>query len=193
VQAEIKDNVLKHILQSVSFDGWSQDSLRHGAKKAGYDDHFSELIFPGGVKEVLDCYIMDLDRQMIAIALKERKSSARVKEMLVNRVKIIAQNKLLAAKTISFLALPWNLPQATKMLWRTVDLIWLHAGNDLSTDFNHYSKRGLLASIYSSAIMYMLSDQSDNLKDTFEFIDRKFIDVKFIGEKIGKFKEWVAG
>ena len=47
-------------------------------------------------------------------------------------------------------AFPINVPTALENLALMVDDMWYYAG-DRSTDFSWYTKRGLLATIYSSA------------------------------------------
>lgn len=46
-------------------------------------------------------------------------------------------------------AFPLNIPSALENLALLVDDIWYYAG-DRSTDFNWYTKRALLAALYSS-------------------------------------------
>jgi len=79
-------------------------------------------------------------------------------------------------RLLSFLALPPNAPLAARMTWRTCDHIW-HAAGDRAADFNHYTKRGLLAPVYTSTILYWLSDTSDGFADTWGYLDRRLADV----------------
>lgn len=188
MQAEIKLYTLKHLLEVVPLEGWSEAALTKGAQKAGYDPALAGLLFPAGVMEAVDFYLQNLDSQMLGIALSETRVSLRIKEMLVNRIKLLASNKPLTAKTVSYLALPWNIPKATRFIWRTVDHIWYEAGHDASTDYNYYTKRSLLASIYSSSIMHLLSDESKGCQDTIAFIDRRFLGVAEFNSMIGKVK-----
>ena len=48
--------------------------------------------------------------------------------------------------------MPHQAPLAAKALYRTVDAIW-HGIGDRSVDFNFYSKRALLAGVYSTTLM----------------------------------------
>ena len=47
----------------------------------------------------------------------------------------------------------------------TVDAIWYAAG-DSATDFNFYTKRGLLAAVYGATMLYWLDDRSPDCTDT---------------------------
>src|SRR3546814_12221494 len=65
----------------------------------------------------------------------------------------------------SLLALPQNLGKAAKYGWRTADRIWRLAG-DQATDFNHYSKRIILASVYAATLLVFLDDESEGERET---------------------------
>jgi ubiquinone biosynthesis protein COQ9 len=59
---------------------------------------------------------------------------------------------------------------------KTIDLIWYAAG-DTATDFNYYTKRGLLASVYGLTILYWLSDTSKGVSQTEAFLAQRLNDV----------------
>src|SRR3546814_16617611 len=54
--------------------------------------------------------------------------------------------------------------------------MWYAAG-DTATDWNFYSKRALLAAVYSSTLLYWLNDRSEGFVDTWGFLDRRIGDV----------------
>ena len=85
-------------------------------------------------------------------------------------------------------ALPGNAPGALRALWRTVDAMW-HAAGDTATDFNHYSKRGLLAGVYSSTLLYWLDDKSDGYAETWAFLDRRIADVLRVPRALGRLRD----
>ena len=78
--------------------------------------------------------------------------------------------KLVLKKNRRFLCTPVNFRLATKIVWESCDKIWRYAG-DNSTDFNHYSKRGLLTCVYTSAIIFYINDESDDFSKTDNYID----------------------
>ena len=63
-----------------------------------------------------------------------------------------------------------------RLLFDTVDTIW-HAAGDRSTDFNFYTKRGLLAGVYAATTLYWLDDRSDDAQATAAFLDRRLAEV----------------
>jgi ubiquinone biosynthesis protein COQ9 len=73
---------------------------------------------------------------------------------------------------LSLLSLPQNAPLAARLLYRTVDAIWYACG-DTATDYNYYTKRGLLAGVYAATLLYWLDDASEDFADTRGFLDRR--------------------
>ena len=69
----------------------------------------------------------------------------------------------------SYFAIPTNLLSGNESACRSCDLIWKYAG-DKSTDFNYYTKRGLLLPVYISAKAYYIADNSMDHEKTKEFI-----------------------
>lgn len=79
------------------------------------------------------------------------------------------------------MALPENIPYSVKHLAELVDEIWFLAG-DNSHDLNWYSKRMLLAAVYSSTELFMTTDTSENFELTREFLGRRIVDVGKVGK-----------
>ena len=61
-----------------------------------------------------------------------------------------------------------------------VDDIW-HACGDTATDYNWYTKRGLLAAVYAATELFMITDYSPGYADTWQSLDRRLKDVKRFG------------
>ena len=57
---------------------------------------------------------------------------------------------------------------ATVLLFKTVDQMWFLAG-DQSTDFNYYSKRAILSTIYSTTLIYWF--KNEDFEKTEFFLD----------------------
>ena len=56
--------------------------------------------------------------------------------------------------------------------------MWYAAG-DRSADWNHYTKRGILVSVYSATLLYWLADDGDENGDypeTWAFLERRIAD-----------------
>jgi ubiquinone biosynthesis protein COQ9 len=74
------------------------------------------------------------------------------------------------------MALPQNLPAASRIGWRSADRMWRLAG-DTATDFNHYTKRMTLSAVYLSTLVTFVNDDSEDYADTRAFLDRRIDNV----------------
>ena len=102
-------------------------------------------------------------REKVALAVK-------------TRLRLLIPTREAARKTATYLSLPHHIGKATHLLYQTVNEIWYYAG-DTSTDHNFYTKRGLLAWVYSSTFLYWLRDPSDGFENTWVFLDRRIEEV----------------
>jgi ubiquinone biosynthesis protein COQ9 len=73
-----------------------------------------------------------------------------------------------------------------------VDAVWFAAG-DMSADFSWYTKRGILAAVYTATLLYWLRDASDDNEDTLRFLDRRLEGVARIGKARKKLMERLGG
>ena len=110
-------------------------------------------------------------------------SDMRVRDKILisvkTRLQINSNYRNAIRRLTSYLILPTNSAVALRLTWKTSSEIWYAIG-DKSTDWNYYSKRGLLASIYSATVLFWLSDSPDDKGDfpgTWEFLDRRVQDV----------------
>ncbi len=58
---------------------------------------------------------------------------------------------------------------AAKLMYRSVDAMWRAVG-DSSTDFNFYTKRGILAGVYGATLLRWFNDSSEDETVTTEFL-----------------------
>jgi len=112
------------------------------------------------------------------------------------RLELFTDHREAVRRIMSFLALPGHKGEALRLTWDTVDAIWYAAG-DASHDFNYYTKRGLLAPVYGTTVLYWLSDESEGFADTWDYLDRRIGDVLKIPATRAKcekaFKETLGG
>ncbi len=91
-------------------------------------------------------------------------------------VDILKPHKEAARRAAAFLTLPPHATRGAMLLYRTVDAMWRAAG-DTSTDFNFYTKRAILAGVYSATLMRWFNDTSEDESETDEFLARRIDDV----------------
>lgn len=173
---ELRDRILEAMLLHVPFDGWSEQSLRAGAVDAGFPADDGLRAFPTGMLEVAEHFCEWGDRRMAAELAKRDLAALRVRERIAaavrTRLEVVADHREAVRRAIAFLALPRNGVAGATCTYRTVNAMWYAAG-DTATDFNFYTKRGLLASVYGATVLYWLADGSEGTADTWAFLDRR--------------------
>lgn len=176
----IRDEILLAALPHVPFDGWGQVALNRGAADAGHDMATARRLFQGGAAEMIAGHSRYADRVMLEELERRELDSMKVRERIITAVRIrLEQNSVhreAVRRGLSLLALPQNTVLATRLLYRTVDAMWYAAG-DTSTDYNFYSKRALLAGVYSTTLLYWLNDKSEGFDGTWVFLERRVADV----------------
>jgi ubiquinone biosynthesis protein COQ9 len=104
--------------------------------------------------------------------LATMKIRAKITALVEARLDLLGVDIEALRRALAALALPQNLPRATRLGWRAADAMW-HAAGDTATDFNHYSKRAILGTVYMATIMAMMDDESEGHADTRAFLGRR--------------------
>jgi ubiquinone biosynthesis protein COQ9 len=175
-----KDAVLMAVLPEVPFEGWSRAALRSGARHAGISEAEAMALFPRGAADLVAAFSDWADRRMLeALALKPlegMKTGEKVAAGVMARLDALGGHREAARRALSVLALPQNAPLGFRLLYNTVDAIWYAAG-DTATDWNFYTKRGLLAAVYAATQLYWFEDRSPDAEETRGFLMRRLQDV----------------
>ena len=179
-----RDAAIDAMLPFVAEQGWTASALRSGLVQAGADPDDAVLLFPGGVADMLETFCDLADRRMEQAALDECLGALRVSQRVRAVVAIrLRQNEPWREpirRALALMAWPPYAGLAARTLARTVDSMW-HAAGDTSADFSWYTKRGLLAAVYSTTLLFWLRDYSDDQQDTLAFLDRRLAGVARIG------------
>lgn len=186
---ETRDKLLAAALAHVPFDGWSGRALQAGAAEIGLEPALAANAFPGGPAELLEAFSTEIDRRMLVELegrdLKSLKHRQRIGTAVRARIELLAAEREAVRRGLSFLALPRNAALGVRCLYRTVDAIW-HAAGDTSTDYNFYTKRMLLAGVYSATLLFWLNDESEDFAATWAFLDRRLAEVVKLGGGLGR-------
>ena len=178
--AVLRDTVLAAALPHIPFDGWSMAALQRGARDAGLPVVDAERAFPGGGADAVEHHNRLADRRMLAaLAATDMEGlKLRAKVALAVRLRIDGAfaDRDAVRRGLALLALPQHAPLGARLLYRTVDAIWQAVG-DTATDWNFYSKRALLAGVYSSTLLYWLSDESPDRQASWDFLARRIAEV----------------
>jgi ubiquinone biosynthesis protein COQ9 len=177
---ELKAALAPRLGAHAAFDGWNEAALAMAAAELGVPADRARLAFPGGAAEMIDAWFDWVDKAMLEAFPPEKiaamKIRDRIRNLLLFRFQILAPHREALRRALSILALPRNAPKGAALAWRSADRIWRLAG-DTASDFNHYSKRGILIGVYASTTMIFLDDQSEDLADTRAFLDRRIEEV----------------
>ncbi len=182
-----RDAAILGMLPHVPFDGWTRRALRAGVRDAGLPADEADLLFPLGTVDMIETFCDLADRRMeeAAASLPETKLSARVRAVIALRLAQNRSYKEAIRRGLAVLAMPRNARAAAKCTARTVDAIW-HASGDRSADFSWYTKRAILATVYSATVLFWLRDTSEDDADTLAFLDRRLAGVGRIGRLRGR-------
>ena len=186
-----REEILTHALVHVVFDGWSWKALTAAGRELDIESFTLKRAFPKGPRDLVRYFCESADKSMLEELSHLDINFLSVRERIAKGVKIRLQqntkHKEATRKLLSYFALPKNIMIGAKSVYRTVDAIWYFAG-DNSTDFNFYTKRGLLIGIYTSTLLYWLDDQSEDCLKTWSFLDRRISEVMKIPSLTGSLK-----
>jgi ubiquinone biosynthesis protein COQ9 len=183
---EIKEALAPRLASHAAFDGWNDKAVEAAAFEFGIEKEVARLAFKGGAMALIDAWIAAVDtemaRRMPQEALDAMKIRQRITALIIARLEIAAPDREGQRRALAIMAMPQNIPAATRIGWRSADRMWRLAG-DTATDFNHYTKRATLSAVYASTLAVFVNDESDDFADTRAFLDRRIDNVMQI-EKI---------
>jgi len=191
----VRTAILEAALPHVPFDGWTQAVLQQAAKDAGFEPVMALRVFPGGPVEAIEFWSALADRRMLEELEQQDLLRLKVRERVATAIRVrltqTARDREAVRRALAVLALPLNAGRGPALVWRTVDAIWYAAG-DTATDFNYYTKRGLLAGVYGATVLYWLDDRSEDFKDTWAFLDRRIAEVMRVPQALGNIGKQLA-
>ncbi|MGE3475113.1 MAG: COQ9 family protein [Rhodospirillaceae bacterium] len=175
-----KDSVLRAALPNVPFDGWRMATLEAAAEKAGLGRVDAHRLFPGGAKDAVAHFRNLADRLMREDLARLDLAGMKIRERIAAGVRLHLERwtpyREAIRSALALSPLPPFAGDSLKGWYNTVDAIWRAAG-DKSTDYNFYTKRGLLAGVYASTLLFWLNDRSEGCAETWKFLDRRIQNV----------------
>lgn len=173
---ELRPLLAARIAAEAMFDGWSDAALVDAAEAAGVDPDVARLVFPGGAMDMIEAWIATVDAAMAASLPTDKlgvmKVRERIRALVAFRLEAMAGLEESLRRAHSVMAMPQNLRRALAIGWRSADLMWRLAG-DTATDYNHYTKRTILAGIYAATVAVFIDDDSEGKAATHAFLDRR--------------------
>jgi ubiquinone biosynthesis protein COQ9 len=173
---EIRLALAPAIAAAAAFDGWSDTAVAEAAQAAGVDPAVARLAYPGGAMDMIAAWIEGIDAAMAA-ALPAAEIAAlpireRIRTLVQFRLDAMAGCEEALRRAHAIMAMPGNAPRSLGIGWRSADLMWRQAG-DTASDYNHYTKRMILGSIYAATLAVFVDDQSEGKADTRAFLARR--------------------
>lgn len=189
-----REEILEAALKHVPFVGWTDGALWTAAADCDIDRATARRLFPGGGHGLLTLFCREADRRMNEALAARDLASMRIRDRIATAVRVRleqnAEHQEAIRMGLAHLALPQHAAEGTRWLYHTVDAMW-HAAGDTSTDYNFYTKRLLLAGVYTSTLVYWLDDRSENFTETWAFLDRRIENVMGIQKIRGRLEGMV--
>ena len=192
-----RSSIINSTIALIPFYGISDDTLLKACIDLNLKEDFCK--FQNGIYDVLNNINENLINFITTEFHKtENTDNLKIREKIQYAVELclkyytsLPNYKQLLKSTLS--ATPNHICFFANSLYKIVDHIWYLIG-DTSTDFNYYTKRATLATVYTSTILYFINDSSKNHDDTISFLKRRINNViqihkakSYIVNKIGKY------
>jgi ubiquinone biosynthesis protein COQ9 len=175
-----KAAVLKAALVHAAEDGFSERTLTRAGTDAGIGCEMMLHLFPEGPASLVAFYSertdAEMEKRLAGRNLADMKIRERITTAVLARFEVLKAHKEAARRAAVFLMMPANAALGVKLVYQTVDAMW-HAAGDTSTDFNFYTKRAILAGVYTSTLMRWFTDPTDDETETRAFLDARIANV----------------
>jgi ubiquinone biosynthesis protein COQ9 len=189
-----RDRLLEAALPHVVFDGWGMTALLAGAADIGFTEGQIHAVFVEPERDLVAHFPDWADRRMLARLSEMDLAAMKIRERITwavrARLEAMEGHEEAVRRLIAIKALPGNTAAALRDGYRTVDAIWRVAG-DQATDFNFYTKRGLLAAVLASTTLFWLDDASEGHAETWGFLDRRIAGIMKIPKAQARVSEFV--
>ena len=180
--------ILKFAKSIVAENGLTSKTLNNISKKYDLDIHEINLLFPNGKNDLLqfslDQLNIELENYCKKLDLIRLPVHKRIRKILLSKIYIMDKEKKFYKKIFLSLLIPKKNISLPIKLYKSVDQIWFIAG-DTSVDFNFYTKRLILAGIYSRVIFFFFNNNNQTLLE--DLLDSSLKRVSKIPELKTKF------
>jgi len=189
---QMREAVLAAALPHAAFDGFTDSLLQKAGGEAGVGKADLARLFENGALSLVEFFSThtdtEMEKRLAAMDLKAMKIRARIATAVTTRLAILKPHKEAARRAAAMLALPMHAALGAKLMYQTVDAMWRATG-DTSTDFNFYTKRGILAGVYGSTAVRWFNDTSEDEKPTDDFLAARIENVMQFEKFKAKAKE----
>ena len=164
------------IADAAAFDGWSKLAVNNAAAATLIDPDSAQFAFAGGAMAMIEAWVHSVDAAMAqalpAPQIAALKIRERIRTLVQFRLDAVAHQKEALRRALAVMAMPQNVGRALQLGWHSADVMWRLAG-DTATDYNHYTKRLTLGSIYAATLAVYVDDTSPDNEQTRAFLERR--------------------
>jgi ubiquinone biosynthesis protein COQ9 len=173
---ELRLQLAPLVAEAAIFDGWSDAALVSASEAAGVDPALARLAFSGGAIAMIEAWAASVDAKMEAAfdreVLAQMPIRERIRALVWFRLETVMGLEEALRRALAIQAMPQNIVRTAKLGWASADTMWRLAG-DTATDYNHYTKRAILAGVYGATLAAFVDDSSEGKADTRAFLDRR--------------------
>jgi len=173
---ELRLELAPRIAEAAVFDGWGDAALVTTCRGAGAEPAVARLAFAGGAMDMIAAWIATVDARMEQAFSKEVLAQMpireRIRALVWFRLEAVMGLEEALRRALAIEAMPQNLACTARLGWSSADAMWRLAG-DTATDYNHYTKRAILAAIYAATLAVFVGDESEGKAETRAFLDRR--------------------
>ena len=177
-----KDKILNHLYKNfkkIDFDNIDQDIFFKKIRDLDFFDK-KELLL-----KISSLFFEDLDQRFLnevkSKVDKITKTNEKISFLLNKRLQIEKKNKDLIKKFFIHLIKDNNSNKVLTYIYSVSDIMWKYA-NDRSVDFNYYTKRLILSSVYLKILILSFYKNNLTQKDLNEEISKSLEHVKLISQ-----------
>ena len=186
--------VLKFAKTFISEKGLTSHTIKDISNKYGLDLNKIELLFPEGnvdlVQFILEQLNNELEHYCKKIDLIRLPIHKRIRKVLLSKIYLMNKEKIFYRKIFLHLLIPKKNFSLSTQLYKSVDQIWFISG-DLSVDFNFYTKRLILAGIYSRVILFFFNNEDQKaLENVLDTNLKRVSKIPELKSKLNFFKEY---
>ncbi len=157
--------ILKLAKLIIANEGLNLNTFETIAVKHNLNINEINLLFPEGNKDLLKYSLeqlnIELQEYCKSIDLIRLPLYKRIRKILLSKIEIMKKEKNFYKKIFLKSLLPNRTISLSKQLYKSIDQIWYLAG-DTSVDFNFYTKRLILAGIYSRVVLFFFNNNNQN-------------------------------
>lgn len=139
---------------------WDQRLVDLAAADVGLTPAAVGLLLPSGPRDLAALLSQRHDALTVSHLRSTDSATMKVREKITlaaaTRIEVAMSDEPAVRRSLPFLALPAQAPLSGRLMWSAADHLWRWAG-DVSTDFNHYSKRAILSTVLASTLAVRLS------------------------------------